>query len=148
MKKASVVLIGILLFIVTLVGCSKLFSKALIFKGESEDWKADFRVYNIETSTNEDGNDVYTADKTLTVTYKNDLADLATVKTWEISYESVWYGGKQSETLTNNSSITDKVFTINCGGGQSDLRIENKDNVIKVSVNIDGEIQNLELKSD
>lgn len=151
MKKTSFLVLGTLLIMIFISGCSNKNSNSLTFKGESEDWTAEYKVDNIDISINKDGNNVYTADKTLTVTYKNDLTDLSKVKMWEISYEvdRLSRSGAQSETRNDNGSpISNKTFVISIGGSIPDYIIEDKDDVIKVSVNIDGKVQNLELKSE
>ncbi len=120
---------------------------SLAFKGESEDWAAEYKVDAIVTATDENGLNLYTANKSLIVTYKNDLSDLSKVKKWEISCEYIGGSVTQSESRTDKDDpINSNTFVINCGGSTNSYSIEKKDDVITVSINIDGSIQKFELK--
>jgi hypothetical protein len=120
---------------------------SIAFKGENEDWTAEYKVDAIVTSTDEIGVNLYTADKSLVVTYKNKLTDLSKVKKWEISYEYLGGGVTQSGSRADKDDpINSNTFVINCDGSSESYGIEKKDDVIKVGINIDGNIQKLELK--
>lgn len=58
---------------------------SITFKGESKDWIAEYKVDAKVTAIDKNGLNLYAADKSLIVIYKNELADLSEVKKWEIS---------------------------------------------------------------
>lgn len=133
--------------LLTITGCS---SKEVIkhnytYKGENELWTAEYVMNGTGTFTKKDGTLHYesNSNKILTVTYKKDISQLSSVKHLEISYESSVGGGKKAEDY-NDGPPKEKTYTIKSGGTGA---IENKDEVIKVNINIDGKIQTIELKN-
>lgn len=146
MKKITVIMIALLMLIVT--GCSKkeVIKHNYTYKGENEYWEATFTTNGTETFEQTDSKlDIDTESKyKLTVTYKNDLSDLASVKKFGISFETLSLGGSLTEEFNENESIKSKTFILS--GGGSSIPIEN--DIIKVTINIDGDVQTLELKNE
>lgn len=145
MKKGIQIVSFFLLIIFILAGCNKkdVTRYSYTYQGETELWKAAYKVDTTVTFTEKDGKlDGETDGKgMLVIEYKGELADLLYVRHSELSYE--YTHGK--EILTKNygdgESITSKVFTLNSSRSGVPL----KDDIIKVSINMDGNIQTLEL---
>lgn len=145
MKKTTIILIAILLFLVA--GCSnkEVLKHNYTYKGENELWIAEYKV-NGTMFTEKDGKIDYESksNTTLTITYKKDLSELYSVKHLEISYKSSVGGGKLNINFNDNPP-NKKTYTLKSSstGGA----IENKDELVKVSINLDGKIQIIELKN-
>jgi hypothetical protein len=145
-KSISIVIIIVILII---TGCSnkEVIKHNYTYKGENEFWTAEYKVNGTGTFTENDNKTSYESkcSKVFTVTYKKDLSELYSVKHIEISYESSAGGGKITEDYDDGSS-PQKTYTMNSGstGGA----IENKDEVIEVTINLDGNIQTIELKNE
>lgn len=146
MKKISIISFALLILIVT--GCSKkeIIKHNYTYKGENELWSAEYTTNGTAIFEQNDSKmDVGTESKyKLTVTYKKDLSDLSSVKKLVISYDASSSGGSLSEVYSEDESITSKTFTLS--GGGSFIPIENE--IIKVTINIDGDVQILELKNE
>lgn len=146
MKKLTI----ILLILLAVIGCSKkdVDKHNYIFKGENEFWSAEYVVNGTVTFTNKDGtlHAESESNEIFTVTYKKELSDLDSIKSLEISYESTTGGGKLTSEFNKDNPPIKKTFTMKSGskGGA----IEDKDDVIKVKINIDGNIQTFELKNE
>ncbi|MEQ8198655.1 MAG: hypothetical protein ABRQ27_11720 [Clostridiaceae bacterium] len=143
-------IIGLFIIIVLLIftGCS---SKQTIehnytYKGENEFWSAEYMVNGTGTFTEKNGITEYESNcnKTFRITYKKDLSQLSSVKHMELSYESSTGAGKITEDY-NDGPPSEKTYTMKSGGKNG--AIEKKDEVIKVTINLDGEIQTIELKN-
>lgn len=147
MRKVRGILIIILLFII--VGCSnqKVIRHNYTYKGENELWTAEYKVNGTGIFTEKDNKTSYesSSNDILTVTYKNDISELSSVKHLEISYRSSAGGGGITEDY-NEGSTAEKTYTIKSGGTGG--AIENKDEIIKVIINLDGKIQTIELKNE
>lgn len=136
-----------MLFII--VGCSnqKVSKHNYTYRGENEFWTAEYKVNGIDTITEKD-NKISRQSKVsnvLTVTYKKDLSELYSVKHLEIYYKSSVGGGKKIEDYEGDSS-KEKTYILNSGSTNGE--IENKDEVIEVTINLDGKIQTIELKNE
>ncbi len=118
-----------------------------VFKGENEFWAGELEVNATRIFKEKEGNLEYEskADKTLTVTYKNELADLSSIKNLVISYESSVGKGEIKEDFTD-SPPTDKIYTLS--SSTSGGAIESEDEVIKLSIVVDGKEQTIELKEE
>lgn len=143
MRKIVVILVTIMLFLI--VGCS---NKEVIrydytYRGENEFWTAEYKVKGTATFTEKDNKTSYEGNgsKILTVTYKKDISELSSVKHLEISYKS----RKVAYDLDDNETMDQKTFTLKSNNVGA---IENKDEIIKVNINIDGETQTIELKNE
>jgi hypothetical protein len=146
MKKISCILIALLILIIT--GCASMetIRHDYVFKGENESWSAELKVKGTGTFSEKDGRIKYdsSCDKVFTVTYNKDLSQLSSVKRLEISYESSAGAGKLVEDF-KSAPPNEKTYVMKSGskGGA----IENKDEVIKVSINLDGKIEVIELRN-
>ncbi|AZV58499.1 hypothetical protein [Clostridium sp. AWRP] len=142
MKKVAIILITILLPV--FIGCSNkdVIKHNYTYKGENEFWTAQYKVNSTGTFTKKNDKLHYEGNSngTLTVTYKKNISKLSSVKHLEISYKSsagsgsIGQNSPKKKTYTMTSSSTDGV-------------IEDKDEVIKVTINLDGNIQTIELKN-
>jgi len=84
--------------------------------------------------------------KTLIVTYKSDISQLSSVKHLEISYEDIPFKGKTFKEDFNNDSHARKTYTLKSHTTGSS--VETGDSIIKVTINIDNQIQTIELKNE
>lgn len=146
LRKKLLILIALMVFVVA--GCS---DKNVIkynynYKGENTLWTAEYNVKGTSTLIEQTGNPYYETDSkvTLVVTYKKGLSDLSSVKHLEISYESSAGSGK-STLKFDNYSPNKKTYRIESGG--TGRALENKDEIIKVTINIDGKPQTIKLKN-
>lgn len=147
MRKTTSILIAIMLLIIT--GCSnkEVIKHNYTYRGENEFWIAEYRVNGTGTFIEKNNKTEYEANsnKILTLTYKKSLLDLSSVKHLEISYESSAGGGKLTEDFDSNHPLNQNTYTLkssNIGGA-----IESKDEVVKVSINLNGKTQTIELKN-
>jgi hypothetical protein len=131
-------------------GCSKReeVNYNYIFKGENEKWSADYRIDGIGVFTERNGRTEYenNVTKLFTITYKKDLSELASVKHMEISYKGIGEKGSM-KTDFNDGSPTEKTYRMKSGGWGVAINL-NKDQVIEVTVNLDGKIETIELKNE
>ncbi|MCM1991381.1 hypothetical protein KDK92_16730 [Oceanirhabdus seepicola] len=145
MRKTASILIVIILLIVT--GCSnkEVIKHNYTYKGENELWTVEYKVNGTVTFTEKNGKTECesNSNKILTVNYKKDLSELSSVKHLEISYESSAGGGKSNLDFNDNPP-NEKTYTLKSGGTGA---IENKDEIIKVNITIDGKAQTIELKN-
>ncbi|WP_373845173.1 hypothetical protein [Clostridium sp.] len=147
MKKMVITLITIMLLIVTSCSNKNLIKNNYIYKGENEFWTAQYKLNATGTFTKRndkihyDGN----SNKTLIVKYKNDISQLSSIKHLEISYKSSAGDGKITEDY-NNGSPKEKTYTMSSSSTSG--IIEDKNEVIKVTINLDGKIQTIELKNE
>ena len=130
------------------IGCSKkdIIYHNYTYKGESELWTAEYKVKGKGTFTEVKGKTEYEseADTALTVVFKKDISELASVKYLKISYKSSSSAGEIEKNFNNDKDI-EKSYNIKTSseGGA----IESKDEIIKVSIQMDDEIQTIELKN-
>lgn len=144
MRKMVVILsTAMLLFII--IGCSnkKVIKYDYIYRGENEFWTAEYKINGTATFTEKDNKTSYEDDggKVLTVTYKGDISELSSVKHFEISYK----GRKQIYDLDSDEIFDEKTFTLKSNGLGA---VEDKDEIIKVNINMDGQTQTIELKNE
>ena len=136
-----------MLFII--VGCSnkEVIKHNYTYKGENEFWTAEYKVNGTGAFTEKDNKTSYESkcSDVFTVTYKKDLSELSSVKNLEISYESSAGGGEITKDYDDGSS-PQETYTMN--SGSTNGAIENKDEVIKVIINLDGKIQTIDLKNE
>ncbi|QXE21184.1 hypothetical protein B5S50_03540 [Clostridium sp. 001] len=112
------------------------------YKGENEFWTVQYKVNSIYTFTKKDDKLHYegNSNDTFTVTYKKNISDLSSVKHLQISYKSSAGGGSIGQNSPRKRTYT---MTSSSTGGAT----EDKDEVIKVTINLDGKIQTIELKN-
>lgn len=147
MRKRYYILLAIMILILT--GCSskEVTEHNYTFKGENELWTAEYKVDGTDSWSKVDGKLHYESEatKVLAVTYKRDISELSAVKYLEISYETGTSGGKLTENYDSNNPLSKKTFTFRSEGkGES---IPNKDDIMNVTINIDGNLQTIELKN-
>lgn len=146
MKKIIYSLLTILVIIIS--GCSnqKTTEYHYTYKGENELWSVEYKVdgSTILTTKKEGTLSVTTnKDTVLTATYKNDISELQGVKNITISYD--WtYGGGSLIHEYDDTPPTQTVFTIK--SSSTNGPIERKDEIIYVTISINGEEQIIELK--
>lgn len=142
MRKIAIILITIMLFMV--MGCSnkEVIKHHYAYNGENEFWIVQYSVNDTGTLTRK-GNKLHyegNSNHTLTVTYKKSISQLSSVKHLEISYKSSAGSGSIEQNSPKQKSYT---MTSSSTNGV----IEDKDEVIKVNINLDGKIQTIELKN-
>ncbi|WP_333886885.1 hypothetical protein [Clostridium sp.] len=142
MRKIAVILITMILFMA--VGCSNkdIIKRHYIYKGENDVWIAKYSVDVTGTWDKKDNKLHYegNSNDTLTVTYKKNVSQLSSAKHLKISYKSSVGSGSIEQ-----DSPKEKTYTMTSGSTTG--IIEDKDEVIKVNVNLDGNIQTIELKN-
>ncbi|MHC6180186.1 hypothetical protein ACYUJ6_10085 [Clostridium sp. JNZ X4-2] len=147
MRKVTIILAAIMLFMIT--GCSNndVIKHSYTYKGENEFWAAQYKVNATGTFTKKNDKLHYegNSNSTLTVTCKKNISELSSVKHLEISYKSSAGGEKITE---NYSDASPKEKTYTMSSSSTDGVIEDKDEVIKVTINLDGKIQTIELKNE
>lgn len=138
----------IILTILLMTGCSnkEVIKHNYTYKGENDSWTAEYKVNGTVTFTEENN---YTkcdseANKVFTVTYKNDISKLSSAKNVEISYKSSTSAGKITNKYDDGDRIQ-KTYTMQSSSKNG--AIENEDDVIEVTINIDGNIEVFELKN-
>jgi hypothetical protein len=148
LRKTVSILIAIVLLILT--GCSnrEVINHNYTYKGENEFWTVEYKVTGTGIFTGKGNKTEYEANsnQTLTVSYRKNLLDLSSVKHLEISYKSSSGGGKLIEDFDENHPLNQKTYTFKTftrGGA-----IENKNEIIKVNINLDGNVQTIELKNE
>lgn len=137
-------MLGLCLLITS--GCSKkdIIYHNYTYKGENELWTAEYKVKGKGTFTEVKGKTEYEseAENVLTVIFKKDIAELASVKHLNISYKSSASGGEINHYFNEDSPVEKVYSTKHSSEGSA---IESKDEIIKVSIQMDDEIQTLEL---
>jgi hypothetical protein len=115
------------------------------YEGENELWSAQFLIDCTETWTDKDGTLDYEneSDMNLTLNYKGELSDLSSVRHMEISYSTDFISMGSTSDL-EEGSIKSKTFTLKSNGKNSAL--PDKDDIITVTVNLEGDIQTFELR--
>lgn len=151
MRKLFVFLITVAMMM-TIGGCSSSDKKVIkhdyLFKGENENWQAEYHLDATEVFYREDGILKYDneAEKKLTISYKKDIAELASVKEVEISYKTRTGGGYLSEEYSGDDFLEKGTFVLKSRGKGGAL--EKQDDIIKVEINLDGEVETIELITD
>lgn len=141
-------IVSILILVVILVisGCSnrEISEHHYTYRGENNLWSAEYKIDATVTFFKID--DVLNVEtykeRMLTVTYKEDISDLSKVKHLIISYNSSTGGGSLDEEF-DSEPPTENIYTLKSSSTGS--AIENEDETIQVTINIDGEIQTIEL---
>ena len=118
------------------------------YKGENEFWTAEYKVDGEETFTKSDGKTKYDSNynETFTVTYKKDKSKLDSLKHIEISYKSSVSEGQINHDYDDNSTEDKGTYTMkskSTGGA-----VEKEDEVIEVTINLDGKIETIKLKNE
>lgn len=138
--------------LLTITGCSnkQVDNIDYTFKGENEFWTAEYQVKGIGTFSKKFGQINFDSDlnKTLTVTYTKDISQLSSVKHIEISYEDITSPLKGKTLIEDykNDSHARKTYILKSHTTGS--AIEAGNSIIKVTINIDKQIQTIELKNE
>jgi len=144
MRKMVVILSTAMLLLI-IIGCSnkKVIKYDYIYRGENESWTAEYKINGTATFTEKDNKTSYedNGGKVLTVTYKGDISELSSVKHFEISYK----GEGLVYDIGDDDSLNQKTFTLESEGLGA---VEDKDEIIKVNINMDGQTQTIELKNE
>jgi hypothetical protein len=125
MRRIAVILASI--FLLVLYGCS-ITKNSYMYKGENETWTVQYKVTFNEGKYN----------SSFIATFKGDTSQLSPEKNIIISYQSTASGG----TIIKKFNEQTYTFTSSGEGGA----IENNNEVMNVTINIDGKIQTIELK--
>jgi hypothetical protein len=150
LKKVCLILGYILLTSFIFTGCPKkdVTKYNYNYKGENELWNVEYKVNSTVTITDKDGklDRESESENVLIVTYKGELTDLSYVRHMEISFASSTHSGKKVSDYDVEEHISSKTFTLKSGGKNNAIPIEN--DIVKVTINIDGDTQTLELKNN
>lgn len=146
--KKNIILCIVFLMMATVSGCSKKDTTEIDYSyvGENDLWDAEYHVTGTEEFTETGENLKYSNEMNniLAVKYKGELQDLSSVKYLKISYESQAHKGSMEIEYSEGDRITSKTFNLISSGTNTAIVGENE--IIKVTIDIDGEIQNIELK--
>ncbi|MDS0525191.1 hypothetical protein NNC19_05815 [Clostridium sp. SHJSY1] len=146
MKKLGIILTTLMLFVI--VGCTKqkVENYNYNYRGENELWSAEYNVDGKSKITEKDGKINYYGDANyqLTVNYKKDLSELSSAKHLEISYRTGTKAGNLTQDFDDNNPV-ERVYTLK--SSSTNGAIETKDDVIEVTINLDGNIQTIQLKN-
>lgn len=144
-------LLGLIILIaIVLSGCGNkdVIKHNYYFYGENDDWLAGLEYDAVEVfTTKKDGALEYECEyrEKMVVTYKGDLSELAKVKHIEIEYETMFSSSKLTSDYEEGEGPKGLSFTLS-GGGKGGPLIQ-KDEIITVTINTDGEIQTFEIKT-
>ncbi|WP_315067493.1 hypothetical protein [uncultured Clostridium sp.] len=141
MRKTIVILVTIILFLLGECSNQKVIRYDYTYKGENESWTAEYRVNGTSAFIEKDNKTSYEENGSiiLTVTYKNDISDLSSVKHLEIACK----GRKEVYDLDDNDQLNQKTFILKSSGVGA---IGDKDEIIDVNINVNGKTQTIELK--
>lgn len=149
MKKSYIFFVIIIALTSIIGGCSKkdVYKYIYTYHGENKLWKAKYTINSTATFTEKKGTlDGETeSNNEFVITYKGKMKDLSNVRHWEISYKNNTGGGKRSEDCDEGKGMTSKIIKMQSSSKNGAL--PNKDDIIKVTINIDGDIQKLNLKN-
>ncbi len=148
MKKRMAGLIAILVFLI--VGCSNNDFKVhrTIFRGQSPNFTGEFLADSTERFFRIDGTLHYQNKEStlLTITYKGELSDLASVKQVQIVCDrGTGISSLQQCIEEGDPPLFEKTFRIAGGGGNCALVMQ--DAVVRVTIDLDGKTETLDLKA-
>jgi hypothetical protein len=129
-----------MLILFIFAGCSNrdVIKHNYTYIGENELWSAEYKVNGVFDKTSYES----TSDAILTVTYKRNLSELSTVKQLKISSISS-FRILTVDHLFDGNPPNEKTYTANISGEG----IENKDEIVKVNITLDGKKQIIELRN-
>lgn len=138
----------ILMTILVISGCTnrEVIEHHYTYFGENDLWSAECKIdATVELFKVDDVLNAKTyKERILTVAYKKDILDLYKVKKLNISYNTSTGGSSLEEEFDDNSP-TENTYTLK--SSSTGTAIENEDETIQVTINIDGQIQTIELTS-
>lgn len=145
MKKVAIIFITIMLFLAS--GCARQKTDKInyTYQGENALWSAELKLNARIVKNKDDGNFSYESecDRTLTVTYKNELSDLASAKDFTIGYDSGVSSCRMSSPF-DEFARSNNTFTLTNGGSNNAMEIP--ESVINVTIQIDDQTQTFDLK--
>lgn len=143
-------IVGLILFMIFMVFLTKEVSKTIVvekqffYSGENERWSAECKIdAEIETSKRAGmsaGN--IEQDLILTVTYKNDISELADVKHMKISYTSMM-GGAGLDLDFQDKVPDQKQYVLT--SKVSTFGLEYGDEPIELTIDMDGKVEVIQL---
>ena len=118
-----------------LTACTNITHNDYKFTGESEHWKAEYSYKGTETRGVDNGIGTYSSEDSykFTLTYKESLEELSSMRKLEYSYSTLHSNGKRTEEFIE-PTIT-KIFS-SSGGSKNGAKV-NEDEVILVKVKWD-----------
>ena len=141
----------IFIIILILAGTTSCSSKDIVkhnytFKGENESWIAEYTINTTQAFIENDDISNFDSEckKEFSITYKNNISELSSIKNIIISYKSSISKGEIVQDYNDGTQPekTYKIQSSSTGGA-----VENKDDIIDVTVNLDGNIEVFELKN-
>ena len=147
MKKIVSILIFIALCVLTSCSQKEVVEQNYIYKGENDSWSAEYKVdsrYEIIDNKRKNSYEGK-SDNMLKVTYKKDLSNLSLVKEFEITYETSRGGGTHKEEFSEANPIKQKTFIHQ--SSSSGVKVEGKNEIIKVIIKTDEKTEEINLKS-
>ncbi|MBP1948988.1 hypothetical protein [Virgibacillus litoralis] len=145
-NKLIIGIVGLVILLIATTSVMKSLNKEVIehnytFVGESENWKAEYRVKGQEVFYEENDTFEYDSESKsqLKLTYKGDLNELSLVRSLEFNYEAPLNGGGKG--LEFDKPPEQKVFT------HSSNDLVSEDAVIDVNVQWDENKEEFTLKS-
>lgn len=146
MRKSKLIFILLLSLNITLfyTGCFKKnnTNHKYTFIGESKNWTANYEIIDESDSLNKDNSNNGTKYLSIfTITYKEDISELSSVKKLSYSFES--NAGKGEHEIPFEQPPTEKVFK-----HRSEIEgvMPDKSDVIKVKVTLDDKTETFDLK--
>jgi hypothetical protein len=135
------------LMILLLTGClnKELIHHNYTYKGESKDWIGGFEVRTTQTFKEIDEKPHYDTESEyiFTLTYKGEIEDLLEVQELQYSYEYLYKRSGDTIEKPNDKEIMYKEIIYR--KSSEGIRIISRDDVIKVTVEVDGKAETFAL---
>lgn len=141
----QIILLTLTLILIAATGCTKKdeVNHHYVFLGENEDWTIQYEVEGKDSFKKKDETLTYegNSDTIFTASYKKEASNLSTYDKIDISYQSSSKGGSISEEIIKDNPQTSYSIKSSSKSGVN----LSSDDIIKVSINLDGNIQLIEL---
>jgi hypothetical protein len=146
MRKTTMFAATIIIVIVLLAGCGDITRNHFIFLGESEHWRGGLEASTYERFYDKEGSLCYDSiqNEQFSVTYKGELSDLASVKNIEVTCN--YPDGEDTISKTYDDGPPDKKTIKSGTGGSEGGTVIKKDDIITMTVTVDGKTETMELK--
>jgi hypothetical protein len=146
LKKVSSIFITIMLLVLTSCSSKDVMNYNYTYKGENELWSVEYKVNGTGIFSEKNGATGYKNDinRKLTVTYKKDLDQLSSEKKLQVWYESSADRGNMVHEFKDGKPVEKTYIVISDGKNGA---IENKHEIIKVTIWLDEQEQVIELKN-
>lgn len=145
--KLKKIISGLIIVMVLLsVGCTKKVEVEhdYMYMGQNEDWTVSYKVEGKSTTKGNKDTTEYDSEKECIFTYKKDISELSSVKNLELSYKSSVASGSVVENYEGGKQ---PKKTYNIVPSNKAEEIEKENDIIDVTINIDGKIQKIQLKN-